>query len=228
MIWLSAFVIGLLGSFHCIGMCGPIALAIPSGKNINRAFNLLLYNSGRIITYSIIGLLFGIIGKGIFLAGIQQKLSIIIGVLILLYLLIVIISGKNKLEKVTWFHLNVKKKLSQLFKINSKGSVFGIGLMNGLLPCGLVYIAIAGAIALASPAEGLLYMALFGLGTVPIMAGITLVKNFITIKARSRIRKLIPLAIAAMALLFIVRGLNLGIPYISPKVNTEQTAVSCH
>ena len=228
MIWFSAFILGLLGSFHCIGMCGPIAMAIPGGKKNSRHINLFLYNSGRIITYASFGLIFGIIGKGFFLAGIQQNISIVVGALILLYVLFTLISGTDKLEKITVLHIQIKKYLSKLFKVNSKSSVLGIGLMNGFLPCGLVYVAIAGAVAMADPLEGTAYMAMFGLGTIPVMAAITLVKNYLTIDIRSKIRKLIPFAIAAMAILLIVRGLNLGIPYISPKIEIAKTEMKCH
>lgn len=228
MIWLSAIVLGLMGSFHCIGMCGPIAMAIPGGGSDSRTINLFLYNFGRIITYSIIGLLFGIIGKGIFIAGLQQTLSIVAGISILLYILINYISGKNKFEKLTFAHLFIKKSLSKLFSIKSRKSAFGIGLLNGFLPCGLVYVAIAGAVAMAGAMEGALYMALFGFGTVPVMAAINIAKNKISISFRTRMRKLIPYAIAVVALLFIVRGLNLGIPYLSPKIEKEQTEIKCH
>lgn len=228
MIWFSAFILGLMGSFHCIGMCGPIAMAIPGGNSNTKAMNLLLYNSGRIITYSIIGLTFGIIGKGIFIAGFQQTLSIVVGVLILGYLIINHLSGKNKFEKITFVHLFIKKSLARLFNIKSRGSAFGIGMLNGFLPCGLVYVAIAGAIAMAEPIYGALYMSLFGLGTVPVMAGMNIVKNKISVSIRTKIRKLIPYAVAVMALLFIVRGLNLGIPYLSPKIEQDQTELKCH
>lgn len=228
MIWFSAFILGLMGSFHCIGMCGPIAMAIPGGKTNTKTLNLLLYNSGRIITYSIIGLLFGIIGKGIFIAGLQQILSIVVGVFILIYLLINHISGKNKFERITFVHLQIKKYFAKLFSIKSHGSAFGIGLVNGFLPCGLVYVALAGAVAMADPLQGSIYMSLFGLGTVPVMAGINIAKNKISVSFRSKIKNLIPYAVALMALLFIVRGLNLGIPALSPKVEKKTTELKCH
>jgi len=228
MIWFSAFVLGLMGSFHCIGMCGPIAMAIPGGQLNSRAINLLLYNFGRIISYSSIGLLFGIIGKGIFIAGLQQTLSVVVGISIFLYLLINYITGKNKFEQLTFVHLFIKKSLSKLFSIESRTSAFGIGLLNGFLPCGLVYVAIAGAVAMADPMEGALYMSLFGMGTVPVMAGINIAKNKISINFRTKVKKLIPYAVGVMALLFIVRGLNLGIPYLSPRIEKEQTELKCH
>ena len=79
MLW-TALVLGLAGSFHCIGMCGPIAFVIPVDRSSKSRmiFQIFLYNLGRIITYSLIGVLFGLIGKGLYLAGFQQRLSILI------------------------------------------------------------------------------------------------------------------------------------------------------
>src|SRR5210317_413309 len=89
MLW-SALIFGLLGSFHCIGMCGPIAfvLPIPKGNKSKSFFGTSLYHIGRILSYSLIGLLFGLLGKGLYLAGFQQRLSILIGIIMILIILI--------------------------------------------------------------------------------------------------------------------------------------------
>ncbi|MGZ4043606.1 MAG: sulfite exporter TauE/SafE family protein, partial [Bacteroidia bacterium] len=86
----AAISLGLLGSFHCIGMCGPIALALPvhQATVFRKVVAILLYNSGRIITYSLLGLLFGIIGQGFAVFGLQQVLSVSLGTLILLSIIL--------------------------------------------------------------------------------------------------------------------------------------------
>lgn len=234
MVFWTAFTIGLLGSFHCAGMCGPIAFALPVGNrsNTGKITAALLYNLGRIITYSAFGLLFGLLGKGFKMAGWQQSISLIIGVLFIL-VAVVPAAVSNKLNPTGYIgRLTAKLKhhLGKLFRLKSKGAFIGIGLLNGLLPCGLVYAAIGGAITMGSALEGSLFMALFGLGTLPLMIGIILAANQISVKIRSKIRKLVPVFILLMGLLFILRGLNLGIPYLSPEINTENPIEnsSCH
>jgi uncharacterized protein len=234
MLW-SAFLIGLFGSFHCIGMCGPIAIALPVQQN--NAFSLIsgrvLYNVGRALTYAAIGLVFGLLGQGLSLAGFQQSVSILAGVLILLMVLLP--SGFTQrlylLKPAYGFTNFLKRKFGILFKKKSVLSVFLIGLLNGFLPCGLVYIAVAGAIASGGYMEGALYMFVFGLGTLPIMLAVSLAGNFISLNVRKRINKLIPAFMVVLAFLFILRGMNLGIPYISPQIQqTEITddSVICH
>ena len=225
----TAFVIGLLGSFHCIGMCGPIVLALPLGEHGNVAFILgrLLYNAGRVLTYAILGAVFGLLGTGISVAGLQQWASISLGVVILLAVLLPSKSKQVFIDKLQFSLLTSRLKIyfGKLFKKSSQGSLFLIGIVNGFLPCGFVYIGIAGAIATGSLLNGILYMALFGAGTIPIMFGVSLAGNFISLKLRQNISRFIPVLASILAIIFILRGLNLGIPYLSPKLvksNTEQ------
>ena len=234
MIW-SAFMIGLFGSFHCIGMCGPIALALPvqTENRFNLIIGRILYNIGRAITYACIGLIFGLVGQTLSLAGLQQSVSIIAGVLILLMVIIPSrISNQIYLLKPAYGFTNfLKARFGKLLKNKSLTSIFFIGLLNGFLPCGLVYIAVAGAIAAGGFLDGAFYMFAFGIGTLPIMLTVSLAGNFISINVRKKINKLIPVFMVALAFLFILRGMNLGIPYISPQINqTEITddAVICH
>ena len=234
MLW-SAFLIGLFGSFHCIGMCGPIAIALPIQQDNILALvsGRIFYNVGRALTYAAIGLVFGLLGQGLSLAGFQQSVSIVAGVLILLMVLLP--SGftqKLYLLKPAYGFTNfLKRKFGILFKRKSVLSVFLIGLLNGFLPCGLVYIAVAGAIASGGYLEGALYMFVFGLGNLPIMLAVSLAGNFISLNLRKRINKLIPAFMVVLAFLFILRGMNLGIPYISPQLQqteiTDDSAV-CH
>jgi hypothetical protein len=234
MLW-SAFLIGLFGSFHCIGMCGPIALALPiqQKSRIELIIGRVLYNVGRAVTYAAIGLVFGLVGQSLSLAGLQQSISIIAGVLILLMVLLPArYSQKIYLLKPAYGFTNfLKRKFGQLLKRKSVISTFLIGLLNGFLPCGLVYIAVAGAVASGGYLEGAAYMFVFGIGTLPIMLAVSLAGNFISLNVRKRINKLIPAFMIVLAFLFILRGMNLGIPYISPQL--QQTEISddsviCH
>lgn len=231
-LFVVAFMVGIVGSFHCVGMCGPLALALPLSNNsftakITGAF---IYNAGRIITYAVFGLLFGLIGQTAALFGFQQWLSVVTGTLILLFILV---PKKYKMQAVAANYTNgyfakIRMQLGRLFSQKNNASLFVIGLLNGLLPCGLVYMAVAGAIAAGSMAASILFMAAFGLGTLPVMWSIAFFGNYMGISLRQKIRRVYPYMMALMACLLILRGMGLGIPYVSPKMNAEKAIIpSC-
>lgn len=230
----SGFLIGLFGSFHCVGMCGPLALALPINTT-NKAKRLLatsLYNLGRLTAYTSIGLLFGLIGQKIFLGTLQQKISIAIGVAILLFVLVeYVFKGFSKILFLNGFYKIIKEKLAVIYskKEASFYNIFLIGLLNGYLPCGLVYAGVAAATATGSIVNGALLMMAFGLGTFPIMTVLIFSKQWITLNVRNAMRKATPIVLSIMAVLLILRGMNLGIPYLSPLIQqTEQgTQTSC-
>ncbi len=219
---ITPFTIGLIGSMHCIGMCGPIAIALPirNKTGFKRALGIGLYNFGRVTTYALIGALFGILGKSFYLAGIQRQVSVILGLIILLSLLLPYsFSQKNKV--LAWWNKtfrNFYNEIAVLLKNSSFISLFIIGIINGFLPCGLVYLALAGALAQTEIIDGSLFMIFFGLGTVPAMYSIAWVSKYITLKTRNRIRKASPILIGFFALLLIFRGLNLGV-FLSPRID---------
>ena len=242
MVYISALTLGLLGSFHCVGMCGPIALAIPLKTDswLARIFGGVLYNLGRAITYAVMGAIFGLLGRGLVMSGFQQWISVIMGAIMILSVITPSIY-KNRFNAdkgVFSFVRKVKMSLGKLFAKRSYGALLMIGLLNGLLPCGLVYFAIAGAIATGSSASGSLFMFIFGLGTLPMLLAISLIGNMITLELRKKITKLIPYAIVFIGVLFILRGLSLGIPYLSPpekamtipveQTEEEQKPSCCH
>jgi sulfite exporter TauE/SafE len=205
-IW-TGFLIGFLGSFHCVGMCGPIVLALPSGSDskggyiIGRAF----YNFGRIITYSIFGLVGGIIGKQIVFTGYQNILSIAVGITILL----VVLRPVRFLRKIPFFPQTI---------------------LNGFLPCGFVYLALAGAISTGGIVSGIIYMVMFGLGTAPILLALSITGRIVSLNLRRKINRLLPVGAVILAAIFILRGLSLGIPYLSPdiKKHADSAAGCCH
>ena len=219
-IW-TGFLVGLFGSLHCIGMCGPIAIALPviGESQFKIILGRVLYNLGRVVTYAALGAVFGLFGKSLVLFGWQQYLSIAFGVIILIY---VFIPRKIKTKAAdTFIYRNVtsflKSRFSSFISKKSNSSMFIIGLLNGLLPCGFVYVGIAGSISTGSILSGTAYMALFGLGTFPVMLVTATLGKVINLNIRRKINKLIPVFAAVLAILFILRGMNLGIPYISPK-----------
>jgi sulfite exporter TauE/SafE len=225
MIFWTAFITGLVGSLHCAGMCGPIALALPVGDKIPamQVMSRVMYNTGRILTYAILGALLGAFGLGLKLAGMQQSISIAAGVIIIL----ITLAGSRKLE--VYFQKPYKwlvgDKMSLLFKNKSLFGFLSIGMLNGLLPCGFVYIGLVGSAATQQVWEGALFMALFGLGTAPLMFGVSMMNTILSAELRLKLNRFIPVAAILIGCLFILRGLNLGIPYISPKVSNNQEVV---
>lgn len=217
---ITPLTIGLVGSLHCIGMCGPIVVALPLKKQntTSKIAGALLYNSGRIFTYGFIGVLFGTLGRGIHLAGLQQWTSILLGILMIISVLFPVVFR----EKITigniWGGMAARLigRLKKLFTDRSYFSLLIIGLLNGLLPCGLVYVAVAGAISSGEIMSGALFMMLFGLGTVPMLLTAALASDAIGQRVRFRMQRVVPYFVFFLGVLFILRGMSLGIPYISP------------
>ena len=231
---LSAVILGLLSSFHCVGMCGPIAFVLPVDRTnkFKQGYQTLLYHMGRLLAYSSIGLLFGLLGKGLYLAGFQQRLSILLGILMIALVLIPLrILNKYNFSKPVYRGIGIiKSKLGLYLKKKSSKAIFTIGFFNGFLPCGMVYMALVGAVATSEFYLGALYMFLFGLGTIPMMTVAVYSKNIFSLNIRNKIQKAIPVFVVLIGLLFILRGMGLGIPYVSPKdvnLHVQNTPVEC-
>lgn len=201
-------------------MCGPIAMMLPVSKNnqSKKVMQIFTYHIGRISAYSILGLVFGFFGKGLFIAGLQQQMSILVGILIILFVLIPQnkLGSLNFLKPVYKLTSKLKKGLGAQFKKQDIKSLYLIGFFNGFLPCGMVYVALFGALATQNVLLGMLYMALFGIGTIPLMSSIIYVRDLFSMKVRNVIMKYYPLIIVLFGMLFILRGLGLDIPFISP------------
>ena len=170
---IAGFIVGIGGSLHCAGMCGPLALALPSGQGTFRQYvaGRLLYNIGRTVTYVVLGLLAGLAGRGIVLAGAQQAVTIAIGVLLLLSLIIPralkrLLPSFTLPERIT---AAVMDALSGLMRRSSVAALFLIGVLNGLLPCGFVNLGLAAAVTLGDVVHAMFFMAGFGMGTIPVM-----------------------------------------------------------
>lgn len=216
----SALIFGLISSLHCIGMCGPIAMLLPVDRNnpAKKVVQIMIYHTGRLTAYASLGLVFGILGKGFYMAGIQQQLSIVVGVLMIT---IAIVPEKlfmkyNFSKPVYKIISKVKSSLGSQFKRKSPDALFTIGLLNGFLPCGMVYAALFGAIAMQDVTLGVSYMLLYGLGTIPMMSAVVFISNIVSVPLRSKLQKIIPVVAVFIGILFIIRGLGLDIAYLSP------------
>jgi sulfite exporter TauE/SafE len=215
-------------------MCGPIAMMLPVDRNnpSKKVTQIMTYHLGRLTAYGTIGFIFGMVGKGFFMAGIQQKLSIVLGVIMIIAIVIPEkeFARYNFSKPIFKVITAIKTKLGSQFKNKSYQSLFTIGLLNGFLPCGMVYVALFGAIAMQSASFGVLYMVLFGLGTIPLMSSVVYIHSFLTLSVRNKIQKVIPYVGILIGLLFILRGLGLGIPYVSPSNMSlfVQADADCH
>lgn len=224
--------IGLLSSFHCVGMCGPLALSLPVmhlPKPL-QPFALLLYHIGRIVSYSLLGLLFGMVGRPFFIAGWQQFFSILLGMTMLL-LALQYYFFKKEWQPVWITHM--QRKVQQWMTVFLQSGKFYsyalLGMANALLPCGMVYVAIAGALGAGNLKDAVLFMASFGAATLPAMLLLSWAGLRIDLEVRRQIKKITPFFVGAVAIVLILRGMNLGIPFISPVLPSAMgPAASCH
>jgi len=229
---IAGFSLGAVSSLHCVAMCGPLSMALPIQYLFKwqRVVSILLYQAGRVITYSTLGLIFGLAGRRVYLAGFQQWFSIIMGMLILILIVQYWIFRKNIHPTFLGrFYFLVQKAMRKILKIKGMLPFLFFGIANGFLPCGMVYIALAGALVTTQVSHSVLFMAMFGLGTLPAMFAVNYFRQFFTLSLRNSFRKAVPVFVSVMAVILILRGLNLGIPFISPVLQSAPgEVVDCH
>lgn len=222
----SALLVGLLGSIHCLGMCGPLALALPirKGGPWQALSGRLLYHAGRILTYFLMGWVMGSLGWGVAFSTSQQHLSVVMGALLIVlwWLPARITSRISPVPAMARFTSRIRGRFRNLLQSRSYQALFLLGLLNGLLPCGLVYVALAGAVVTGSALQGMAYMALFGLGTLPMMLAVSLASQWVSAARRAWLTRFTPVFTLLVAFLLIIRGLNLGIGGVSPKIESHQ------
>lgn len=217
-IFIATFILGITGSFHCVGMCGPLILAANS-KNTNYWAGLTMYHLGRIITYGFLGLLLGLMGAGFQLAGVQQWVSIAAGAILLGSLIVSLYWGRGLELVITGRFLTwLKQQFSRFLGGNRIRDKYMLGMLNGFLPCGLVYVALATALAANSVLESTASMIIFGLATLPILAVFSSLGRILGKRFTSILKVASPVLIAIVGCLLILRGMDLGIPFISPKL----------
>lgn len=227
------FFMGLIGSVHCIGMCGPLVMALPIAHqtHFQKWQSIFLYHAGKISSYSVLGILLGLFGSQLPMHGVQENLSIIMGVIMLLYVILIFGIKPNWTPRI--FQSNpvytfIINKMGRLFQRKRRSTYYFIGLLNGLLPCGMIYVALTSAIATQNIFQGGLIMAFFGLGTMPALIMVAIGGQFLGGVFRKKIQNFLPMFILGMGLLLILRGMSLGIPYLSPHLGVGVEKISCH
>lgn len=224
---ITALIMGAAGSIHCAGMCGPIALVVFGNEKDSKYGRILAYNGGRILLYVILGAIAGLAGRSVIWFAGQQWLSIIAGIIVLLSLCLVYVRF-GFLSKLSDLILGrLRFALGKVMRNRRAGTLLYMGMLNGLLPCGLVYAALGGAAGAGSLIDGALFMALFGAATLPVLFGIAWAGSSFGPALYKRLMKLVPITVAIMGALLVIRGLGLGIPYLSPAIECGEMAC-CH
>lgn len=226
----APLLLGLAGSLHCVGMCGPLVLALPldaAGKR-HVIGQMLLYHSGRILMYATLGILFGLLGKGIALAGFQKVLSITAGLL-----MIVMAFAAWRFEQLVaripgfgTFSQRVKTQMGRMLRQNGAKALFTMGMLNGLLPCGMVYAALAGAIASFGGVEGGLFMLIFGVGTLPLLLAVSVLGRSFSVSVRQKLRYWQPVLLTLAGVILLQRGLHLDLSLFESAV--PRAGYDCH
>ncbi|MEO6406062.1 MAG: sulfite exporter TauE/SafE family protein [Ferruginibacter sp.] len=227
---LTALVMGAIGSMHCVGMCGPLALMLPFQQLTLQArfISALLYNIGRMITYGVLGLIAGSIAHTAVFFGYQQWLSITAGLLILCFVWMPRISISNAAARTTNSLMSeFRNLLSRFFTRQGYSSSLFTGMLNGLMPCGLVYMALAGAMSTGTVYQSGLFMMVFGMGTLPAMWALIFFGNTISVNVRQQLRKWYPVLMSLAACMLIIRGMGLNIPYLSPLFQGQSPTINC-
>jgi len=225
-----AFSMGLMSSFHCVGMCGPIALALPvqQGNKFVRFTGLLTYNTGRAFTYALLGMLLGTVGSSLVWLGYLRYLSVFSGFLMLAYVFMPAQLDRHFRTPAVWqkYIQRLKTQMASMLRSKSAPAWLALGILNGLLPCGLVYLALMSSLATGGPVKGGIFMLLFGAGTFPAMMAVGFFKQWFTVSLRTKMRKLTPVLLAMAGILLVVRGLLIHYP--DSVQSSTQTITVCH
>lgn len=226
-IFLVSFILGILGSFHCIGMCGPLVMGIFNQKFLTHPWQYFTYHLGKIIAYAIIGGSIGLIGATFHVFMSQQRVSMLTGFSLLIYVVWSKVAKKDSMSsKVQSYYTRFRA----FFEGAPWPKYYLFGFLNGFLPCGLVYVAATSAISTGHVSKSILWMVFFGLGTIPSLSLVLILRNKMASQFQFVFQKLYQNIIFILAVLLILRGLNLGIPYLSPSydVKSEQVFNCCH
>jgi sulfite exporter TauE/SafE len=224
------FIAGTFTGFHCAGMCGPIVWIMPFQlfSGLKRVFAIALYHVGRISVYALLALVLHSF-RNLFDPKIQQYISIVLGSILLVTGVLSFFSSGSFAIKLPWAEF-VKKQLGKVIGQPRLGAITAAGILNGMLPCGLVYMALSASMTVGSSGQAAGLMYFFGIGTMPMLVSITLLKHKVQFLRLNQVKRLVPIVVFGFGCLFVLRGMNLGIPYLSPKVVVAQNGIHscCH
>lgn len=223
---IAALTLGLAGSLHCLGMCGPLVVAVHHTSGNNYRWQHIVYNAFRILVYMLLGIATGMIGKTFVTLGFQRWLALVSGVLMLVFVLWPM--GKGVFGRFSFTFIS---KLKSRFQktLGQKGfrKYAILGALNGMLPCGLVYVALAASLTTGDLTKSVLFMMFFGLGTSPAMLFATRALSYLTAKFRYSSFRVVQLSLVCISMLVMLRGAGLGIPYLSPAFSEQNQKMEC-
>lgn len=215
---IPSFLLGAMSSLHCVGMCGPLALSLPvhriSGAG-GKVTGILLYNAGRITSYTLLGAIAGIAGRFIFVPAWQHWLAIFSGAAIILGVTVHYLGRQQKRIRIVAGYSIIYRLIARCLQNTTPVSFYLLGIANGLLPCGLVFIALTAAFVTNSFGDGILFMTMYGLGTVPLMVALSLLGLTVGLPLRNVFKRITPLLAVMAGVLLLLRGFNVTIPIIS-------------
>lgn len=222
---ISTFLLGIGGSLHCVGMCGPLALAVPFGNGAQKKWvAILVYYLSKAMGYGLMGAVLGVLGKGVFLMDWQRGLSIIAGIFVVLLVCFPLLKGRSG----KFIFQRQYEKLFQVMRLRPMLMHFSLlGLLNSFLPCGLVYAALAVAIVSGGVIQGFFAMFLFGIGTMPLLIALAAFGTRINARYKTSLLSVSKIMSVVIGVLLILRGLNLGIPYVSPHTDNGEVKSCC-
>lgn len=221
---ITGFVLGISSSLHCLGMCGPIAMALPLNRQSNGTifWGALQYNLGRVVTYAILGMIAGLFGLTVHTFGFLQWASILAGAFLILF------AWRKLLTRVPMLHApnffltgKLNSLLGKVIRSKRPGKLVFLGSLNGLFPCGMVYAALLNAILAGSPMASATAMISFGIGTLPAMIFVSFAIGKISAEKQQAFRRALPYILSIVGVIIMLRGMNLNIPYLSPKVSIQ-------
>lgn len=211
------FAIGFLGSLHCVGMCGGLVTAISMTRPHTWWPGVIAYQIGRVTTYTALGFVIGLIGSLVnnssWLSDTQSIISIIAGIIIILLALHIggwLPDPFSKLSKHITKITGFNRFINAAATTDNTAPWYSSGLINGLLPCGLVYAAISLSLTATTVGQGVAGMLLFGLGTIPAMLAVPALMRAIAPATRGRILKIGAVLLIIIGTLTVVRGTPLG------------------
>lgn len=208
-LYATAFLLGIGGSFHCLGMCTPLVMAVTGIGRGNVFRNKIIYNAGRIFTYAVLGGLAGWLGNALNWTAYQDSISVLSGIMLILF---AVAGGRQfnillvtpLLQRLA---LGLKKQFSRFLMVPGNVAMFSTGVINGLLPCGLTYLALTSCIAVSNPAEGIIYMTVFGAGTLGVMLGFSVFTDKIIHAGKFNLQKVTTVSVLLAGILLILRAL---------------------
>ncbi len=208
---LAGMLLGVASSVHCAGMCGPLLLAVNrfAGSRRDAGLRMLVYHGARVLTYTTLGVVVGYTGEGLTAAGLGRVIAITSGTLLIAAAAGMAVSRWMSPLSAAWSSITLRAGIAAA-RLTQRRPLAGyiiLGLANALLPCGLLYAAIAASAALGAVSRSVVFMTGFGLGTIPLLMAVTISALSVPASLRRRLRFAGPVVMAVAGSVLIARAI---------------------